>query len=421
MDRSPATSSMTESQRFEAFFEHASVGILVANEKGVIQILNKQLLQQFDYHSKEELIGQKVEVLIPSRYTPGHARLREGYNDHPVPRSMGVGRDLYAIKKDGTEFPVEVSLSNYRTEQGSFIIAFVIDITRRKAIENEVMQQQQQLELSKQKIEELNVNLEKKVALRTSQLEEAMHQIEAAKDDLEKAFNKEKELGELKSRFVSMASHEFRTPLTTILSSTDLLERYIDAGDSEAARKHTARIKTGVKNLSGILEEFLSLGKIEDGKVVAQPVNFNIQELIGSIGAEIGMIMTSRQQLIIKHSGAEQVFLDPSLLRNIIYNLLSNALKFSGADALVSITSQVEKKGFTLKVEDNGIGVSEADQAHLFERFFRASNAMNIQGTGLGLHIVAKYVELMSGSIDFISQSGEGTSVVLTFPQPLSA
>lgn len=418
MNHSPGIVTFTESQRFEAFFEHASVGILVASADGAIQSVNKKLLEQFGYEEKSALTGKKVELLIPSRYTQGHTKLRESYNKHPEPREMGHGRDLYAIRKDGTEFPVEVSLSNYETTDGNFIIAFVIDITRRKETENEVLKQQKELEISKERIEELNVSLEKKVVLRTSQLEEAMHQIEAARDELEKAFRKEKELGELKSRFVSMASHEFRTPLSTILSSASLIEKYTEKEDQEKRDRHTGRIKSAVKNLTVLLDEFLSLGKIEDGKIEAKMATFDIVSFINATLQEIDSIKTVSRQIVFNHSGNNIIYLDSSLLRYVAYNLLSNAIKFSGDHGIITISSFVEPGNFTLVVQDNGIGISEADQAHLFERFFRATNAVNIQGTGLGLHIVSKYVELMGGTIEFESKLEKGTSFRLSFPQP---
>ncbi len=417
MEGSTAIALVREKEKFEALFEHASLGILVANEKGIIELVNNFLLSQFGYSEKSELVGTQVETLIPQRYNDVHHKHRENYNKHPEPRSMGVGRDLYAVKKDGSEFPVEVSLSNYNTTDGSFIIAFVIDITKRKQTENAVLEQQKQLEASNERIEELNVGLEKKVALRTGQLEEAMHQIEAARDELEKALNKEKELGDLKSRFVSMASHEFRTPLSTILSSASLLAKYTEANEQEKRDKHINRIKASVNNLTGILNEFLSIGKIEDGKIVARFDRFNVYELINTICSEIEHIATPEQQFLFEHTGDEWVELDESLLRNVIYNLLSNAIKFTNARAEIHIISERNAGNFKLTVSDNGIGISQEDQVHLFERFFRASNVTNIQGTGLGLHIVARYVELMGGAIDFKSELEKGTSFTVTFPQ----
>lgn len=417
MDGSSAIALIKEKEKFEALFEYASLGILVANENGTIELVNAFLLGQFGYSDKQQLVGRQVETLIPSRYKHVHHLHREKYNQHPEPRSMGVGRDLYAVKKDGTEFPVEVSLSNYKTVDGNFIIAFVIDITKRKEIEAAIQQQQQQLEASNERIEELNIDLEKKVALRTGQLEEAMHQIESARDDLEQALNKEKELGDLKSRFVSMASHEFRTPLSTILSSASLLAKYTLSEEQEKRDKHIERIKSSVNNLTGILNEFLSIGKIEDGKVVAKMERFNVYDLINGICSEVENIATLHQQFVFEHTGDDWVVLDENLLRNIIYNLLSNAIKFTHAKAIIRLISLTDENFFRLTVSDNGIGISREDQGHLFERFFRASNATNIQGTGLGLHIVAKYVELMGGTISFESELDRGTSFTIIFPQ----
>ena len=413
-----AAALIKEKEKFEALFEYASMGILVANEKGIIEMANHFLLSQFGYESNDELVGQQVEMLIPRRYDSVHHAHRANYVKKPERRPMGVGRDLFAIKKDGTEFPVEVSLSHYTASDGIFIIAFVIDITKRKEIENSIILQKEQLAENNLKIEELNEGLEQKVELRTSQLQETMQQLEASSAELTKALSKEKELGDLKSRFVSMASHEFRTPLSTILSSASLLAKYTETSEQEKRTKHIDRIKSSVNNLTDILNEFLSIGKIEDGKIVARYIRFNVKDFIENICAEIRGIAKKDQQFKYTHNGIEIIELDDSLLRNIIFNLLSNAIKFTADDGIIEIHSVVEHNVFSITIKDNGIGISAEDQQHLFERFFRASNATNIQGTGLGLHIVAKYAELMNGTISFVSELEKGTHFTITFNTP---
>ena len=415
MDNISSLALIKEKERFEALFEYASMGIIVANEKGIIEMANSYLLLQFGYQNKDELVGQQVETLIPSRYEHVHHKHRENYLKKPERRIMGVGRDLFAIKKDGTEFPVEVSLSNYAASEGMFVIAFVIDITKRKEIENSIILQKEQLAENNLKIEELNDELEEKVELRTRQLQDAIQLIETSRDELTKALSKEKELGDLKSRFVSMASHEFRTPLSTILSSASLLAKYTETVEQEKRNKHIDRIKSSVNNLTDILNEFLSIGKIEDGKIVARYRRFNVKDFIADICAEIRGIAKKNQQITYTHSGKQVIELDDSLLRNIIFNLLSNAIKFTGEDGIIEIISAVEEDIFTITIKDNGIGISTEDQQHLFERFFRASNVTNIQGTGLGLHIVAKYAELMNGTISFESELEKSTSFTISF------
>lgn len=415
MDNISSLALIKEKERFEALFEYASMGIIVANEKGIIEMANSYLLLQFGYQNKDELVGKQVETLIPSRYEHVHHKHRENYLKKPERRIMGVGRDLFAIKKDGTEFPVEVSLSNYAAREGMFVIAFVIDITKRKEIENSIILQKEQLAENNLKIEELNDELEEKVELRTRQLQDAIQLIETSRDELTKALSKEKELGDLKSRFVSMASHEFRTPLSTILSSASLLAKYTETVEQEKRDKHIDRIKSSVNNLTDILNEFLSIGKIEDGKIVARYRRFNVKDFIADICAEIRGIAKKNQQITYTHSGKQVIELDDSLLRNIIFNLLSNAIKFTGEDGIIEIISAVEEDIFTITIKDNGIGISTEDQQHLFERFFRASNVTNIQGTGLGLHIVAKYAELMNGTISFESELEKSTSFTISF------
>ncbi|MFZ4057611.1 MAG: ATP-binding protein [Ferruginibacter sp.] len=406
---------LNEQEKFEALFHYASLGILVANQQAEITMANSFLLNQFGYTDAAEIVGQKIEVLIPHRFHHTHVKDRNAYIDHPQKRPMGVGMDLYGIKKSGEEFPVEVSLSNFNSEKGKFVIAFISDITRRKEIEEAILAQQKELEIFNKKVEQLNDELEEKVQIRTHQLEETLAQLEASKDELTEALSKEKELSDLKTRFVSMASHEFRTPLSTILSSASLVAKYTQSEEQEKRNKHIHRIKSAVNNLTDILNEFLSIGKIEDGKIVAHLLDFNIKDLIANLCSEIQGITKQGQYINFIHTGQVEVGLDPSLLRNILINLLSNAIKFSPEFSTITIEAFVDESSVKIIVRDNGVGISKDDQEHLFERFFRGTNVTNIQGTGLGLHIVGKYVELMDGVIEFVSELEKGTAFILTF------
>jgi len=354
------------------------------------------------------------------RYHSGHVRLRDHYIEDPHPRPMGLGKDLFAVKKDGTEFPVEVSLSSYTMGEEIFTIAFISDITKRKEFENAIHVQQQQLETTNKKIEELNDELEDKVELRTKQLQETLEQLELSKDELTKALSKEKELSDLKSRFVSMASHEFRTPLSTILSSASLVAKYVETDEQEQRNKHINRIKSSVNNLTDLLNEFLSLGKIEDGKISANNQSFNLKELITSLCSEMEGIAKSNQQFRYEHAGKEMICSDPALLRNVITNLLSNAIKFSPPGSVIEVGSKVSADKIILTVKDNGMGISAEDQQHLFERFFRGANVTNIQGTGLGLHIVSRYIEILDGEIEFESELEQGTKFIITLKQEIT-
>ncbi|MDN3655649.1 PAS domain-containing sensor histidine kinase [Ferruginibacter paludis] len=404
-----------EKIKFEALFEYASLGILVVNQRGEIILANSFLLSQFGYSNSSEVIGKTMEILIPKRFHATHVNDRNEYIAQPERRPMGIGMDLFAARKDGSEFPVEVSLNNYEAGGESFVIAFISDITKRKEIENATIHQKEQLALINKKIEEFNNDLEQQVVLRTSQLQETLNELEVSKEELMKSLSKEKELGDLKSRFVSMASHEFRTPLSTILSSASLVSKYVKEDEQDKRDKHINRIKSAVSNLTDILNDFLSIGKIEDGKLAAHYSQFNIKDLIGSICSEMRGIVKTGQQIIYQHQGSETLVLDPSLLRNVLINLLSNAIKFTPEKGFIRVNSELTEKQLFLEVTDSGIGISQEDKIHLFERFFRGTNATNIQGTGLGLHIVEKYVELMNGNIECKSELEKGTSFCISF------
>lgn len=406
-----------EQEKFKAIFQNASLGILVINQSGNIALANDFLIREFGYNSIDELIGQKMEILIPRRYRQQHVHDRNKFIEHPATRPMGIGRDLYGITKDGKEIPVEISLSNYTDNNEAFSIAFISDITPRIEAQNILRQQRLQLAAMNKEMEALNEELEKKVEARTASLQETMQKLEASKDELSKALSKEKDLSDMKSAFVSMASHEFRTPLSTILSSASLLAKYKLTEEQEKRDKHVQRIKSSVFNLNNILNEFLSLGKIEDGKVSMHESLFDIKELISQQINEMAEIFKSGQEVKYTHIGIPDVMLDEVLFKNILINLLSNAAKFSGENKTIFVATQVKNHQLQFSVKDQGMGISKKDQQHLFEIFYRATNATNIPGTGLGLHIVAKYVEMMKGKIEIKSELDKGTEINIIFAQ----
>jgi signal transduction histidine kinase len=329
---------------------------------------------------------------------------------------MGIGMTLSALKKDGSEFPVEISLGHFKSEDQQYAIAFVIDITLRHKYENKILLQQAEMAKVNEEIKKMNINLESTVIERTTELQKTLVELEASKVHLTKSLEKEKEVNDLKSRFVSMASHEFRTPLSTVLSSISLLAKYNTTEDQSKRDKHIDRIKSSVKTLTDILNEFLSLGKIEEGKVEVKSELFDISEFINSITNEMNVLLKPGQEIKFEHSGKNNTYTDSSLLKHVLINLVSNAIKFSPENANITIACKVDNENTTIKITDQGMGIPMADQIHLFERFFRATNATNIQGTGLGLHIVGRYIEILNGTISYESELEKGSTFKIVVP-----
>lgn len=527
---------------FEALFEHANIGILTTDISGTILAANPFALREFGY-KQQELEGEKIEILIPSRFRKTHSDYHKEFFKKPQSRPMGNGRDLLAVKKGGTEFPVEISLSYYRHDDNEFVIVIVTDITVRKQTESEIEkindeqeatieQRTKDLRDTLHQLETANKNLESAVSYQRAILKNAVAMIiatdengvikifnheatfqlgyteeemidrhspvsfispgdiaakrkrlfeelgvhvekdfdvlvEKAKrnirteyqysyirkdgsvfpvllrinsiknnrdvitgflfiamdisqrkkieENLRMALAREKELSDLKSRFVSMASHEFRTPLSTVLSSAFLLEKYTLTEEQPKRDKHLQRIVSSVSMLTDILNDFLNIGKIEEGKIQIRNSKFNIQELILNFNDEIKHNLKQGQKLIYSHKGYPYVTMDPALLKHIVMNLVSNASKFSPEASPIEIRTTNEHDNLRLSVKDYGIGISKEDQKHLMERFFRSENVSHIQGTGLGLHIVAKYAELMNGRAECSSELEKGAEFSITF------
>lgn len=398
-----------------SLFENATEGIILTNGNGHIALANPAAERMFGYNAGE-LENLPVEVLIPGNFRPGHKALREGFHKKPSNRSMGANRDLFALKKNGEEFPVEISLSHYKKNDELFVIAFIVDITLRKEAEQTLVKKQNELEKVTFEIRKLNTELEKKVDERTHILKEALEKLEQSQTELHEALDKEKQLNEIKSRFVSLASHEFRTPLSAVLSSAALISKYTKEEEQQKRNKHIDRIKDSVKHLNDILEDFLSLGKLDEGRITTDPGEFNLKEMIDETLADVKVVLKPGQKFNFKYEGEEKINADKNLLRNILINLISNAAKFSEEDSPITISAKSDSEKNVITVADKGIGISQKDQEHLFTMFYRGSNVTNIQGTGLGLHIVKRYIDLINGTVDLQSTLGKGTSITITFP-----
>ena len=618
-------------------FESAGEGLLVANKEGTILMANPRVCEMFGY-LKSELIGKEIDMLVPDQLRYKHIEHREGYHHHPKKRSMGGGVDLQGQKKDGSTFPVEISLNYFENDDDTLVMALLTDITERKKADQHFSKTLKEIadykvaldeaaivaitdqkgtimhandnfcKISKysreeligqdhrivnsgyhskeyirnlwatiangkvwkgelknkakdgttywvdttiipflneegkpyqyvairaditerkvmdERILQLNNELEQRVEDRTEALRESEklystiarnypngtisvfdqelryvfvegkelykigvtskdligtnyldrlpkdiganikthllnvfkgistsfefeyrnnHYIlnavpmpdnkgitrqilvveqnvtkqKKAENEIRKSLEKEKELNELKSRFVSMASHEFRTPLSTILSSVSLVQKYDSPENEDKREKHIIRIKSAVNNLTGILNDFLSLDKLETGKVENNPVEFDVVKFAEEMTEEMQAVAKKGQSVIYNHSGKNtKVFADKHILKNILHNLLSNASKYSDEGTEISFNTTSDKTNLKIEVRDRGIGIPEEEKQHMFERFFRAKNAVNIGGTGLGLNIVKKYTELLDGEIGFESKAGEGTIFTLLLP-----
>ena len=404
-----------EKTHMTSLFENATEGILLTNKEGRIVLVNSAAEKMFGYNALE-LIGNTVEILLPHQAKEKHIGLRSEFYQAPSNRAMGTGRDLYARRKDGSEFSVEVSLSHYSERDEMFVIAFIVDITHRKEVERNLMQQQKELEKVSNQIRKLNAELEGKVEERTLILKEALQKLEESQKELNEALDKERELSEIKSRFVSMASHEFRTPLSTVLSSASLLSKYTTGDDQDKRDRHIEKIKNSVKHLNDILEDFLSLGKLDEGKVQAHPVEFDLKECINETVDEMKGLLKQDQHILFSHEGETKIYTDKKLLKNIVINLLSNAIKFSDEGSAIDLMSKVNSRLAEVIVADKGVGIPEEDREHLFTSFFRGKNVLNIQGTGLGLHIVKRYIDLLHGTVNLQSQLNRGTTVTFVIP-----
>lgn len=407
--------------RLQAIIDTAIDGIITINNRGIVESINPSAGALFGYEPSD-VIGNNIKMLMPEPYHTEHDGYIHRYQSTKKPHIIGIGREVKGKMKDGKIFPFRLAVSEVILNDRIIYTGIIHDLTEVKEAEN--------------KFKKLTKELEKKVAERTKELEKTVNKLLSTNTSLQKevkdrldaeeklqlsekelmsALVKEKELSELKSRFVSMASHEFRTPLTSILSSAAIIGRYDKEEQQPNREKHINRIKSSVANLTGILNDFLSLSKLEEGKVEVHLSELNLDLLCKEVIEDTKGLLKSNQ--IITHTVKGEnpcVIVDERILRNILFNLISNAIKYSDKD--ISCQISFEKEYFQFEIKDQGIGIPVEDQKYLFTRFFRAGNVTNIQGTGLGLNIVRRYVEILGGEISFASEYNVGTTFIVKIP-----
>jgi PAS domain S-box-containing protein len=353
-----------------AAVEAAIDGIGILHDQRYI-FLNQAHAQLFGYHNAEELIGQSWHIL----YQPDEVERIEQEVFPVLMEQKHWQGEAVGTRVDGSIFPQELSLT--LNEDGD-LICVCRDISDRKKADRQ----------------------------------------------LRHALAKAQELNELKSRFVSMTSHEFRTPLTTILGAAEILKYYGHQWNDEKKMKYLDRIYSTVKHMTGMLDDVLLLGRIESGRIELQPVAIDICEFTQSLVEELTIGIGKDHQIILSCGRQSQAGvdhpvynLDEKILRHILINLLTNAIKYSPENSMIQFQVNVENQDrVTFQIKDQGIGIPVEDQKHLFESFHRAENVGNIQGTGLGLSIVKKSVDLHQGEIYCHSEVNQGSTFTVTLP-----
>jgi signal transduction histidine kinase len=361
---------------------------------------------------------------MPSPHHEHHDQYLQNYHDTGIKKIIGIGREIEGRRKDGTLFPARLAVSEMTINGQKYFTGIIQDLTQVKLVEEEIMNLNRELE---QIVRDRTLELQDTVNLLLETNRQLNHSIEkhqeyemellTTRDELHKSLEKEKELNSLKSRFISMASHEFKTPLSSILSSSSLIGKYHTDDQMTDRLRHIDRIKTSVYHLNHILSDFLSVTRLDEGRLEPNIAEFDISAMKEDLQAELDNLLKQDQSLLF-HLDPPSIKLvsDKNILRNILYNLLSNAIKYSGEGKPIHCSMVMDGQFLKIEIKDEGIGIPEVDQKHIGSRFFRASNAIYIAGTGLGLNIVISYLNALHGNFNFVSEEGVGTTITITLP-----
>ena len=394
---------------FRLLSESISEGIVIVNSDQQIVASNKIADEMFGY-SEGILVGKELNCLVPENVHMHHSGYANTFIKSGEVRRMNQGRDLEGRRKDGTTFPIEVGLNPFIVNDQRFVMALVTDVTLRKKQEKE--------------ISDLNHSLEKKIEKRTQELRDTIIELreevikrKEAENKTKESLRKERELNELKTKFLSLVSHEFKTPLSGILSSTTLVGKYTQTEQQNNREKHLKTIKSKVKYLNSILNDFLSIERIESGKATYMFVQFPLSKVINEVIYDANMLLKEGQYIKYPHNIDDIiVYFDEKILELTLTNLISNAIKYSPANSTIDVDVEIKGDRLAISVKDQGMGIPKNEQKHIFNRYFRAENALLDQGTGIGLNIVKSHLENIGGTVTFTSKENVGSTFVIEFP-----
>ena len=370
-------------QRFRDLLEAAPDAIIETDAEGRIVLLNRGTERMFGY-KREELLGARVEILVPEAARGRHQQHREGYRGHPETRPMGIGLTLEGRKKDGSRIPVEISLSPVETEEGFRVTAILRDVSERRQAED---------------------------ALRAVQ-EKYTQELANRNRELERA-------NRLKSEFLASMSHELRTPLHTVIGFSELLGEELEGPLNEKQKRFVSHIHKDSLHLLELINDVLDLSKIESGRLTLRMEVFDfpvvLEESLGSIRPQAYGKSQTIETDVVSPLPLEA---DRLRIKQVLVNLLSNAVKFTPEAGLIRVTARANGSNAVVSVSDTGIGIAKSEHESIFDKFYQVSATTKgvREGTGLGLAITKHLVEEHGGELSLQSEPGKGSVFTFTIP-----
>ena len=401
---------------FEKLFNNIPEGLLIVNDNQQIVLLNSSIETLFGY-KKDELISQPFNTLIPEKFHSVTSKYFETYIKSSNSDNLLSFFNSLVINKYNKTFIVEIKLSTFKIDGKSNIIALISEISSRKKSEKRTTMLNAQLEgIVKQRTKQLSNTINTLKELNKNYELEIKKRIEGELK-IKASLKKEKELNELKTKFLSMVSHEFKTPLSGILTSTMLLKKYNLSEQQEKRDKHINTIANKVHYLNNIINDFLSIERINTNNVVYKFSTFNLSKIVNEVVYNANMLLKRGQKINIPRNTDEFIlYQDEMFLELALSNLINNAVKYSSENSTIDIAIKTKNKNIEFKISDDGIGIPKKDQKFIFNRYFRAENALNSQGTGIGLNIVKSHLENLGGSIQFTSIENQGSTFTFDLP-----